>query len=75
MERDLLIFTYDNGEERYKLLSIIDNQYIIYTTLTNINPMDNIHIIKVKSLNELDIIPITNEETDNVLEKYKNLIK
>ena len=75
MEKDLLTIISDNGEERYKLLAVIDNQYILYTTLTNINPIDNINIIKVKSLDELDVIPITKNEMETIYDKYNDLLK
>lgn len=75
MEKDLLTLITDKEEEKYKLLSVINNQYIIYTPLDNYNPIDNINIIKVKSLNELEIIPIGDEETRIIEQKYLNLLK
>ena len=75
MEKDLITLITDSNEERYKLLSVIDNQYIIYTLLDNHNPIDNINIIKVKSLNELEILPIDDEETRIIEQKYLDLLK
>lgn len=75
MEKDLLTLITDKEEEKYKLLSVINNQYIIYTPLDNYNPIDNINIIKVKSLNELEIIPTSDEETRIIEQKYLNLLK
>ena len=75
MEKDLITLITDSNEERYKLLSVIDNQYIIYTLLDNHNPIDNINIIKVKSLDELEILPIDDEETRIIEQKYLDLLK
>ena len=76
MEKDIIVFKNDNNEERYKLLSVIDNQYIIYTPLSNNNPTSNINIIKVKSLDELNNpLPIQNSELKEIEQKYLNLLK
>lgn len=75
MEKDIIILKNDNNEERYKLLSVIDNQYIIYTALSNNNPTNNINIIKVKSLDELDkLLPIQNNELKEIEQKYLSLL-
>ena len=71
MNKDIIKI--DNDE--YKLLVVLDNQYIIYTNLDNLNPNDNIMVIKVKSMDELNnIIPMTDEELKNVEEKYLSII-
>ena len=72
MNKDIIKI--DNQE--YKLLAFINNQYIIYTDIDNLNPNDNIYIIKVKSLDELNnILPITDDELITIENKYLSLIK
>ena len=75
MEKDIITFINDISEEKYKLLSVIDNQYIIYTDIDNLNPVDNINIIKVKSLNELTILPIEDNELKEIEQRYLDLLK
>ena len=75
MEKDILSLINNDGEEKYKLLSVINNQYILYTSKDNLNPIEDINIIKVKALNELTILPINDNEIKEIEQKYLNLIK
>ena len=75
MEKDVLTLINGNNEEKYKLLSVIDNQYIIYTTQDNLNPTCDISIMKVKSLQELTTLPIEDSEIQEIEQKYFDLLK
>ena len=75
MENDLITLLINDKQEKFKLLSIIDDQYIVYTPLDNYNPTSNIYIIKVKSINELELIPIDKMKLEVIKEKYSNLLK
>ena len=75
MENDLITLLINDKQEKFKLLSIIDDQYIVYTPLDNYNPTINIYIIKVKSINELELIPIDKMKLEVIKEKYSNLLK
>ena len=75
MEKDILTLINNDSEEKYKLLSVIDNQYIIYTTIDNLNPTSDISIIKVNSLSELTLLPIEDNEIKEIEKKYLDLLK
>ena len=75
MEKDILKIINEESEEKYKLLAIFDNKYILYTTLSNNNPTSDINIIKVKSLTDLEVIPIDNNEIQEIEQKYLKIIK
>ncbi len=75
MEKDVLTLINDNSNINYKLLSVIDNQYIIYTNIDNLNPMSDISIIKVTSLGELTPLPMEDSEIKEIEQKYLDLLK
>ena len=75
MEKDILTLLDNEKEEKYRLLSVIDNNYIIYTTIDNFDPTRDINILKIKSLSELETIPITDHEIKMIEKKYLSLLK
>ena len=75
MEKDILTLLDNEKEEKYRLLSVIDNNYIIYTTIDNFDPTRDINILKIKSLSELETIPITDQEIKMIEKKYLSLLK
>lgn len=75
MDKDIITIVSNNEKKEYRLLSIINNQYIIYTNLDNDNITKDIHVIKVESMDNLDkIIPMTDKEYEIITKKYDNLI-
>lgn len=75
MEKDILTLVNNDKETKYRLLSVIDNSYIIYTTIDNFDPTRDINILKIKSLSELETIPITDQEIKMIEKKYLSLLK
>ena len=75
-ENVITIYDNENNKKDYKILLIIEKEYyyIIYTDLKNINIKKNLNVVKVSSLDKLDIIPMNNNDWKIVEKEYKNLI-
>lgn len=75
-ENIITIYDNENNKKDYKILLIIEKEYyyIIYTDLKNTNIKKNLNVVKVSSLDKLDIIPMNNNDWKIVEKEYKNLI-
>ena len=75
-ENVITIYDNENNKKDYKILLIIEKEYyyIIYTDLKNTNIKKNLNVVKVSSLDKLDIIPMNNNDWKIVEKEYKNLI-
>ena len=75
-ENIITIYDNENNKKDYKILLIIEKEYyyIIYTDLKNTNIKNNLNVVKVSSLDKLDIIPMNNNDWKIVETEYKNLI-
>ena len=75
-ENIITIYDNENNKKDYKILLIIEKEYyyIIYTDLKNTNIKKNLNVVKVSSLDKLDIIPMNNNDWKIVETEYKNLI-
>ena len=75
-ENVITIYDNENNKKDYKILLIIEKEYyyIIYTDLKNTNIKNNLNVVKVSSLDKLDIIPMNNNDWKIVETEYKNLI-
>ena len=76
MNKDYIILNENNQEKKYQILLLIDNKYIIYTNINNNNLHKDIHVIKVQTINNNQVsLPISNEELEEINQKYLEIIK
>ena len=76
MNKDTIKLLENNTEKEYRLLSIIDNKYIIYTDIDNINIYKDIYVVKVNQVGDnQNTIPISDEELKIVNQKYLDFMK
>ena len=76
MNKDYIILKENNQEKKYQILLLIDNKYIIYTNINNNNLHKDIHVIKVQTINNNQVsLPISNEELEEINQKYLEIIK
>ena len=72
MNKDIITLMENNKEKDYQLLLTINDKYIIYSDLDNISINKNIYVIKVDD--NKNIIPITDNELNEVEQEYQKII-
>ena len=65
----------DDSVKDYKILLIIKREYyyVVYTDLSNTNIKEDLHVIKIKSLDSNEILPISDDEWLMIEEEYNKL--
>ena len=77
MNNDIITIYDGNHSKDYKLLCIIDKEYkyLIYTERYNMDVSNNLYAIKVNSLDNKEILTISDNEWKMIEEEYNKLIK
>ena len=77
MNKNILTI-YDNNDniKKYKILLVIkkDYNYIVYTNIDNENIKKDLHVVKVLNLEDLSILPISDDEWNMIYNEYNKLI-
>lgn len=75
-ENIITVYDNQNNKRQYKILLIVEKEYyyIIYTDLENNNIKKDLFAVKVSSLNNLNTIPLNDDEWHMLENEYRNLI-
>ena len=76
-ENIITIYDAKNNKKDYKILLIIEKKYcyIICSDINNPSIKNNLIVVKLVSLDNLEILPISDDEWKSLEDEYTDIIK